>query len=113
MTKEEFDLLFKVEKLWIDGYQGWKTMQSSTGNCCGGKGVSIWKPNNQRWECSDCGTVTSNDPSYVTNKNTGEKELPYWAQKVPKKCECGADKVYGPNSGMHSATMPCPLYVKA
>ena len=73
-----------LEQLWIDGYQDWKSMTS----CCGGKGVSIWKPNAQRWECADCGTITSNDPSYIYNN--GVRELPQWALKSPKKCTCGS-----------------------
>ncbi len=114
--KEAIDAAWKkYEEDWIKYYNQWKaevskpmilieynpkTMASS---CCGGKGVSIWKPNSQRWECADCGTVTSNDPSYVLNN--GVRELPQWALKSPKKCECGSDKV---GNGGHSTW--CPKY---
>jgi hypothetical protein len=46
---------------------------------------------------------------------TGDKKLdgggtPY-SYSEPK-CECGAEKVYGKGTILHSATMPCPLFKK-
>lgn len=78
-------------------------------SCCGGKsGNAKWDNNAQQFKCVDCGAPTSTDPSYA-----GDKTVPPWrSPKDHPKCECGADKVYGPGNSMHSATMPCPLYRK-
>lgn len=71
--------------------------------CCG-TSATVWAGGN--WRCSECnGVVTFNE------KQLDLPILPKYASK-PLKCECGADVVYGPNNGMHSATMPCPLYKK-
>jgi hypothetical protein len=81
-------------------------------SCCGGSGAAKWDQSNQTWNCSDCGATQSTDASYLHNGRNPPKEDQLQFFK-PKVCECGADKVYGPGSGMHSATMPCPLYKKA
>lgn len=80
-------------------------------SCCGGAGAATWNQTNGTWNCSDCGSVKSNDSSYIGGSHTPDTN-DMWYGKPKKVCECGADKVYGLNSGMHSATMPCPLYVK-
>lgn len=81
-------------------------------SCCGGAGSANWDQTNQKWRCSDCGAVQSTDPDYLGGGFTVTLPPTTAIQKSGKKCECGADKVYGPGSGMHSATMPCPLYQK-
>jgi hypothetical protein len=77
-------------------------------NRCCGSAPSVYIDG--KWSCSDCGSITKEydgqlDFSHVLK----DFDEPY--NRGPK-CECGADKVYGPNSGLHSATMPCPLYKK-
>jgi hypothetical protein len=76
-------------------------------SCCGGKGGSVWEFNEAQWKCRDCGKPTKGPEEIYQRESARFDE---W--KPSKKCECGADKVYGPGNGMHSATMPCPLYVK-
>lgn len=45
--------------------------------------------------------MTPPDPGFFTDCS---------APKAEKKCECGSDKVYGPNSNSHSGW--CPKYLK-
>lgn len=79
-------------------------------SCCGNSGGSYWDTLALEWRCKDCGSSQSNDPSYL---GSSLKPIPVVDSKyIIKRCECGADKTYGPGSGMHSATMPCPLYKK-
>ena len=88
---------------------------SSTKNlfsCCGGKGTATWDQANQNWKCTDCGTPQSTDPSYIGGSHTPDTNDMWYNKKSTKVCECGADKTYGKGNNMHSATMPCPLYVK-
>lgn len=65
-------------------------------SCCGGRGMSIWSGTKGQWECSDCGSLQSNDPSYLTPRKGAE--IPQWAAKSEKLCTCGATKTYGPDA---------------
>jgi hypothetical protein len=61
-----------------------------------------------KWSCTECGAIILKDETdsfdyfSITPKSFS----------LGKECECGADKTYGKGNGMHSATMPCPLYKK-
>ena len=73
-------------------------------SCCGGKnnGISIWDPASQQFKCSDCGTPTSNDPSYAGTTNK------YYNGYTPteKKCECGGETAKTTHANW------CPKWVK-
>lgn len=63
---------------------------------------------NEVWVCNDCGSPVDLPKS---------EQLDFFgyhpvATKVEPKCQCGADKTYGPGNQFHSAIMPCPLYKK-
>lgn len=84
-------------------FKEWISMQGSK-PCCGQSPV-VWQGGN--WRCSDCDGLVVFEEKQL--------ELPLTTKtptKVIPKCECGADKTYGPGNLMHSATMPCPLYKK-
>lgn len=75
--------------------------------CCGVV-PTFWKDG--KWSCSEC-------DGEVVYKNSDQTVFTDLFDDLPpltsaKKCECGADSVYGPNNSAHSATMPCPLYRK-
>lgn len=67
-------------------------------SCCGGKGNAVWDIGSDAWKCSDCGSLQSNDPSYLPPGMIGYIPHPTEAQlelfrgkKV--KCECGGSKL--------------------
>jgi hypothetical protein len=66
-----------------------------------------------KWHNSDCNIFKT--PAVDMEQLELELDQMFGGSPTPKnapRCECGADAVYGPGSGMHSATMPCPLYKK-
>lgn len=75
-------------------------------SCCGGKsgGSSRWDSQDQKWKCSDCGSPTSTDPSYVGTKIDEKK--PWWVSKEDKVCECGGSKAKTTHA------FYCPLWKK-
>ena len=65
-----------------------------------------------KWSCAECGSVLGTDIGNTLDFSDVfiDKTI---KRSYEKKCECGADKTYGEGNGMHSATMPCPLYKKS
>ena len=72
--------------------------------------------------CTQCGITKMEmvnaqtwDAVWCPGKKQEAKPLPNSTRELSKtpRCECGADKVYGPGNVHHSGTMPCPLYRKA
>lgn len=74
--------------------------------CAGGVGSSITFYRAGAWHSGDCEIIKQEDANYKMSP-TG-----LWYSSNASKCECGADKTYGPGNSLHSATMPCPLYKK-
>jgi hypothetical protein len=64
-------------------------------SCCGGKGTATWDNQAQQWKCKDCGSIQSNDSSYIGNGFTNE--IKPWSSNKVKKCTCGAAKTSNPN----------------
>ena len=77
------------------------------GGCCG-NAPRVYLDG--KWSCAECGSIIGNDADQDISDISSGHYVP--KSSSTKKCECGADKTYGPGNGMHSATMPCPLYVK-
>ena len=58
------------------------------------------------WKCENCGTP-SEELNRITDVWAYGDIIPSEPEKI---CQCGADKLYGPNNNAHSSYMPCPLY---
>lgn len=74
--------------------------------CCGGISTVKWDANKASWNCSDCGTTLSNDPSYTSGVSVFiDEDFPVTNNK--SKCECGSSSL---GSDRHSGY--CPLYTE-
>jgi len=108
-----------TDEIWIKYYKEWAKIEdnwqkllvvlvdTSVMSCCGGKGGARWDAPTGTWKCMDCGSTQSTDANYLGTKKWS---IPAWQPvTIAGKCECGSEKVNGPNAG-HSTW--CPKHKK-
>lgn len=92
------------------GYSGFdpNDLQSGSKPCCGGGIGTAATYATGKWHDNECDSLKP-----VPLPSGASSPYAWVPSSSPQKvCECGADAVYGPGNGLHSATMPCPLYKK-
>lgn len=66
---------------------------------CNNPGAVVFRGN--AWECANCGSIACAKEPFETPKKKSSWD---------KTCECGSNKLYGPNNKHHASW--CDLYIK-